>query len=184
MSKLSTATWVVHSLGLAASFGGTLFGKFALNPSVKMLNSKLDRGKVLSSAWNRYNLLNPTSLGMAAATWFVSRADISGRASNEEARSLVLAKDVLFGVAIPTGLASVIGQLILSRQAPEGATPSETGNIPAPETPDGSARLVRMNSVLGNVSIALFARIIAVTTMLSMKSGESVPWSIVSRVLP
>ena len=29
MSKLSTSAWIGHNLGLAACFGGTLFGKFA-----------------------------------------------------------------------------------------------------------------------------------------------------------
>ena len=56
MTKLSTAAWVAHSLGLGACFGGTLFGKF------------------LSSAWNRYNAVSAASLGTAAGTWFVGRA--------------------------------------------------------------------------------------------------------------
>jgi len=35
MNKPSTATWAAHNLGLAIGLGGTLFGKMALNPSVK-----------------------------------------------------------------------------------------------------------------------------------------------------
>ncbi len=184
MSKLSTAAWVAHNLGLAVGFGGTLFGKMALNPSVKAISSKPERGKVLSSAWNRYNALNAFSLGTAAATWFVGRAGISGRSIGEQARGLVLIKDVLLGAASLTGLASVIGELLLSRHAPEGATPTDTGNVPAPETPDRAARLVRMNSVLGNATLALLSGVIAVTTVLSMKAAESTRWSAVSRLLP
>lgn len=184
MSKLSTAAWVAHNLGLATGFGGTLFGKVALNPSVKAISSESERGKVLSSAWNRYNALNTLSLGIAAVTWFVGRAGISGRSIDEQARALVLIKDVLFGAASLTGLASVISALMVSRQAPEGATPTQTGNVPAPETPDGAARLVRMNSMLGNATLALLAGIIAVTTVLSMKAAESTRWSAVSRLLP
>ena len=134
MRKPSTAAWVAHNLGRAIAFGGTLFGKRALNPSVKAISSKPKGGKVLSSAWNRYNALNAFSLGTAAATWFVGRAGISGRSTDEQARSLVLIKDVFWGAASLAGLASVIGELLLSRQAPEGATPTETGNVPAPET--------------------------------------------------
>ncbi len=74
MTKLSTAAWVAHNLGLGACFGGTLFGKFALNPSVAAISSRPERGKVLSSAWNRYNAVNAASLGTAAGTWFVGRA--------------------------------------------------------------------------------------------------------------
>jgi hypothetical protein len=32
MTKLTTAAWVAHELGLASSLGGLLFGKLALNP--------------------------------------------------------------------------------------------------------------------------------------------------------
>src|SRR5215217_6955906 len=136
MNKLSTAAWAAHNLGLAIGFGGTLFGKMALNPSVKAISSESERGKSLSSAWNRYNALNAFLLGTAAATWFMGRAGISGRSLDQQARGLVLAKDVLFAAASLGGLASAIGGLIVSRQAPEGSTPTETGNVPAPETPD------------------------------------------------
>ena len=184
MNKLSTAAWAAHNLGLAIGFGGTLFGKMALNPSVKAISSESERGKILSSAWNRYNALNAFSLGRAAATWFMGRAGISGRSLDQQARGLVLVKDVLFGAASLAGLASAIGGLIVSRQAPEGATPTETSNVPAPETPDRAAWLIRMNSMLGNANLALLASIIVVTTVLSMKASESTRWSAFSRLLP
>jgi len=38
--------------------------------------------------------------------------------------------------------------------------------------------------MLGDVSLALLARIIAVTSVLSMKATESRRWSAVSRLLP
>jgi len=78
MAQLSTAAWVAHNLGLAACFGGQLFGKLALNPKLDALSSKTERGKMLNAAWNRYNVVNAVSLGTAAATWFVGRAGISG----------------------------------------------------------------------------------------------------------
>ncbi len=184
MNKLSTAAWAVHNLGLAIGLGGTLFGKMALNPNVKAISSESERGKILSSAWNRYNALNTFALGTVVATWFLGRAGISGRSIDEQARGLVLVKDVLLGAASLTGLASAVGGLIVSRQAPEGATPTETGNVPAPETPDRAARLIRMNSMLGNANLALLASIIVVTTVLSMKAAESTRWSAVSRLLP
>ena len=49
-SKLTTAAWVAHELGLAASFGGLLFGKLALNPNLDVLESKPERGKLLNKA--------------------------------------------------------------------------------------------------------------------------------------
>jgi hypothetical protein len=184
MAKLSTAAWVAHNLGLAACFGGQLFGKLALNPKLDTLSSKEERGKMLNAAWNRYNAVNAASLGVAAATWFLGRAGISGRAIDDDARKLVLAKDALFVATALTGLASIISGLRLSRQAPEGATPIQTGTEPAPETPEEVAGLLRTVNVLGDVSLGLIGSIIAVTTILSQKAGRSTRWSVVSRFLP
>lgn len=180
MAQLSTAAWVAHNLGLAACFGGQLFGKLALNPKLDALSSKTERGKMLNAAWNRYNVVNAVSLGTAAATWFVGRAGISGESIDEDARNLVLAKDALFVASILTGLASIISGLRLARQAPEGATPIQTGTEPAPETPEEAPGLLLTVNVLGNVSLGL----IAVTTILSQKAGQSARWSAVSRFLP
>jgi hypothetical protein len=184
MAKLSTAAWVAHNLGLAACFGGQLFGKLALNPKLDTLSSKEERGKMLNAAWNRYNAVNAASLGVAAATWFVGRAGISGRAIDDDARNLVLAQDALFVATALTGLASIISGVRLSRQAPEGATPIQTGTEPAPETPEEVVGLLRTVNVLGDVSLGLIGSIIAVTTILSQKAGQSTRWSAVSRFLP
>ena len=184
MTKISTAAWVAHNLGLAAWFGGTLFGKLALNPSIKAVSSKEERGKALNSAWNRYNLVNAASLGTAAGTWVAGRAMLSGDEIGEDARKLVLAKDVLLGAGAVTGLASGVGGILLSRQDPEGATPAETGDEPAPETPEPANTIQRWLAVLGNLNIVLAATVIAITTLLAMRSGESQRWSVVSRLLP
>ena len=184
MTKLSTAAWIAHELGLAASFGGQLFGKVALNPNLGVISSEAERGKMLNAAWNRYNAVNAVSMGTAAATWFVGRAGISGESIDEEARGLVLTKDALFVAAILTGLASMISGLRLSRLAPDGATPIQTGTQPSAQTPEEGASLLRTVNILGNVSLGLIGSIIAVSTILSMKAGESTRWSAVSRFLP
>ncbi len=180
MSTLSTSAWVGHNLWLAAWFGETLFGKFALNPSVKAISSKEDRGKVVNSAWYRYNVVNAASLGTAAGTWVAGRAMLSGGEIGEDARNLVLAKDILLGAGAVTGLASGVGGVLLSRQDPEGATPAETGDEPAPETPEPASTVQQWLDVLGNVNIVLAAAVIAITTVLAMRSGESGLWSAIS----
>ncbi|MDP9477618.1 MAG: hypothetical protein M3R38_18360 [Actinomycetota bacterium] len=184
MTKLSTTAWAAHNLGLSASLGGLLFGKVALNPSLDAIDSKEERGKILNAAWKRYNAVNVVSLGTAAATWFPGRLGLSGKEIDQQTRNLVLAKDVLFAAAALTGLASVIGGLQLSRQAPEGATPIESGTRPADETPEAAARLLRMVNVLGNVNLALLGAIGVITTILSMKATESRRFSTLSRFLP
>jgi len=85
-----------------------LFGKAALNPSLSAIDSEAERGKILNAAWNRYNVINVTSFATAAATWFPGRLGLSGKEIDQQTRTLVLAKDVLFAVGALTGLASVI----------------------------------------------------------------------------
>ena len=65
MRTLSTVAWVLHNLGLGACFGGLLFGKTALNPSLSALASEADRGKILNTTWNRYNAINVVSFATA-----------------------------------------------------------------------------------------------------------------------
>ena len=184
-SKLTTAAWVAHELGLAASFGGLLFGKLALNPNLEVVENKPDRDKLLNKSWNRYNAVNALSVGTAIATWLAGRAALSGNlALDEGANNLVRTKDALLATAAATGLISMISGLQLSRQAPDGATPLDSGVSPAPEMSEEAARLLRRVNVLGNVNIAVLGGVIAVSTILSMKANKSVRWSLVSRLLP
>ena len=183
-STLSTAAWVAHNLGLGASFGGLLFGKAALNPSLSVLDSEAERGKVLNIAWNRYNAINVVSFATAAATWFPGRLGLSGQEIDQQTRNLVLAKDILFGVGAVSGLASVIQGRALTGQAPDGAVPIESGTTPASETPEKAASLLRSVNQLGNLNILVTGAILGITTVLSMKATESTRFSAVSRLLP
>ena len=185
MTKLTTAAWAAHELGLAASFGGLLFGKLALNPNLEVLENKSDRGKLLNKTWNRYNAVNAAAVSTAIATWLTGRSAISGNlALDKEANNLVRTKDALLATAAATGLASIASGLQLTRQAPDGAVPIDSGVSPAPEMSDEAARLLRRVNVLGNVNIAVLGGAIAVSTILSMKANESVRWSLLSRILP
>jgi hypothetical protein len=175
---------VVHNLGLAACFGGLLFGKTAMNPNLRTIGSEADRGKLLNATWNRYNAINVASFATAAATWFPGRLGLSGREIDQQTRNLVLAKDVLFAVGALTGLASVIQGRALRGQAPEGAVPIESGTTPADETPDRAAGLLRSVNQLGNLNILVTGAILGITTVLSMKATESARFSAVSRFLP
>ncbi len=166
MDKLSTPTRVAHNLGLAACFGGTLFGKVAFIPSLSLIGSKTERGKVGGTTWNRFNALNAASFVLAAATWLPQRFGLTGERRHLRMRNLVLAKDVLMGVTGSVGLSVLVLQIVLYRQAPKGAVPLETGGVPAVEASDRASWLQRAVSVLGSVHIALFAGIVALTTML------------------
>jgi hypothetical protein len=184
MAMLSTSAWVLHDLGLAAGFGGPLFGKIALHQAVKDIHSESERGRVLNDAWSRYNVINAASLGVAAGTWLIGRAAISGRSIDKQTHALVLAKDILLCGALVTGFLNIASGRQLGRQAPGGAVPVAGGNEPSASTPPQAAKLQRFLGVMGPVNLALTAGVIGVTAVLAMKSGRSAKWSFVSRLLP
>ena len=180
MRTLSTAAWVAHNLGLGACLGGLLFGKAALNPSLSAIDSEAERGKILNTAWNRYNAINVASFATSAATWFPGRLGLSGKEIDRQTRNLVLAKDVLFAIGALTGLASVVQGRALTGQAPGGAVPIESGTTPAATTPEKAAYLLRSVNQLGNLNIMITGTILGITTVLSMKATESARFSAVS----
>ncbi len=184
MRTLSTVAWVLHNLGLGACFGGLLFGKTALNPSLSALDSEAERGKILNTTWNRYNAINVISFATAALTWFPGRLGLSGQEIDDQTRNLVLAKDVLFAVGALTGLASVAQGRALTGQAPDGAVPIASGTTPSSSTPEKAAGLLRSVNQLGNINIGVTGAILGITTILSMKATESAKFSAVSRFLP
>ncbi|AKT42089.1 hypothetical protein [Chondromyces crocatus] len=184
MGKLSTSAWVLHDLGLAAGFGGPLFGKIALGEAVKDIHSEEERGLVLHDAWKRYNRVTAISLGAAAATWFIGRTLLSGRSVSREARQLVLAKDIVLGATIAAGVASMISGEIKSREAHGGAVPVRSGTEPSERTPPIARAAQRVLSVVGPMEIALAGAAIGITSVLAMKSGRSGKWSFLSRLLP
>lgn len=184
MATLSTSAWVLHDLGLAAGFGGPLFGKLALHRAVRDITDESQRGKVLNDAWRRYNIVNIASLGVAAFTWLLGRALISGRSIDRQTRDLVRAKDILLGATIITGAASMLGGEELRRQGPGGAVPIEQGNVPSARTPYRAAKVQRFLGAMGPLNIALTAGVIGITTVLAMKAGKSQKWGVVARFLP
>jgi hypothetical protein len=163
-----TVERAAHDLALAALFGGVLVGKTVFNPSLGVLGSKTERGRLGATFWNRSNAINASAFAVAVATWLPERRRLLKRGT--EGRGLVLAKDVLMGVAGAAGLATLIVQAVLYQQAPEGAVPLETGGKPAPEAPPRAYRLQRIVSALGSVDVALFAGLICATAIVRHNS--------------
>jgi hypothetical protein len=181
---LSTVAWVVHNLGLAICFGGSVFGKVALNPNLDVIGPEADRGKILNTTWNRFNVISAASFIASAATWFPGRLGLSGKEIDDQTRNLVLAKDLLFAAGSLSGIASVLQGRALTGQAPGGAVPIASGTTPAGDTPEKAAGLLRSVNQLGNANLAITGAILGITTILSMKATESARFSAVSRLLP
>jgi hypothetical protein len=93
-------------------------------------------------------------------------------------------KDILVAGAVVSGAGALVTGTLLDRAMRAGETAIESGLEPAAETTPRVRRLQRTVNTLGIVNIALQAGVMAVTTILAMKSGKSTKWSLISRLLP
>lgn len=165
---LANSTRAAHDVGLAAWLGGSMFGKFAHNPSLKKISSHSERGSVANAAWNGYNIVNTVGLGAAAVGWGASRlTETRSRKLSDAEQKLSVAKDGLMAVALVTGAASGVQGARLAKQATDGAVPVETGTQPATETPQAAARIQRSLGVLGTLNILSGIALVAVNGVLA-----------------
>ena len=145
---------VAHDVGLAAWLGGAMFGKFAHNPSLRLITSHTQRGQVANAAWNGYNAVNALGLGSAAVAYLAARrTELSNRNLSDREQSLATGMDVLMGASVLTGIANGVLGASLARQAPDGAVPVETGTAPTAETPPRAARIQRAIGFFGTLNI-------------------------------
>jgi hypothetical protein len=186
MPKLSTAAWVAHDLGLAATIGGSLFGKTAFDPAVNQLRNAKWREKVNEDAWGRYGPITLAAHAAVAVPWIVGRVMLSGKEVSKTARSLTLAKDILVGVAVATAVASaILGRLMSKRhvRARDASVVGEANVVPDHETQE-KVLLDRILDVVSGVNLAANAGVMGVTSALAMEGSESARFAFESRTLP
>ena len=117
MAKLTSAALAAHELGLAATFGGIVFGQSGLGKAVKVLPNQNDRSRVLEQSWKTFAIPKTIGVITAGATWLIGRSIFSGRFSGRDIRRLVIAKDVALGITVLSGLgAQVVGGKLSSEQ--------------------------------------------------------------------
>ena len=165
---LQNVTRGVHDVGLAAWLGGSMFGKFALNPAVAGIADKSERGKVANLAWNGYNVVSSVGLGSAALGYLAARStELSDSNITDVERTLYRVQDGLMVAAVVTGIANGVQGGRLAKQAPDGAVPIESGTKPAPETPPAAAKIQKSLGLLGNLNIASGIALVALNGMQS-----------------
>jgi hypothetical protein len=190
MTKLSSAAWVAHDVGLAAAIGGTMFGHEALQPALDEISDRKERDQVSDTAWRRFSWINLAGHAAVAATWFFGRSLLSGRSVSSTARRLTLAKDVLVIASLATGITSIIlgrvlGARVNGKRGGTGELESGTSHQRDQGTNDqGTEKLRDVVSTLGIANLVANVGIVGVTTALSMEASKSLPFSVISRRLP
>ena len=173
---LANTSRAAHDWGLASFLGGTMYGKFAMNPAVRVIESKPDRGKVTNTAWNGYNAINAASLAAVAGGWGAARlTEARPDRLSERERGLATVKDGFVISTVLTGIASGIQGARLAKQAPDGAVPVESGVTPAEETPKAAAKIQRSLGVLGNLSILSGVGLVVTNAILAQTSHSRPP---------
>ena len=169
MAQASTPVRSLHKMGLGICLGGTLFGLIALNPTVERISDKRERGRVLNEAWARFQTIGTLAMGVTVAMW---RLGGLKRAESDLDPTLAGIKNILLGGALVTSVASAIAGMRIARQAPEGATPVESGTEPAPETPEEAARSQRLSAFLGLATVAQVAGVLGLSSALEIQAVE------------
>ena len=184
-AALSTAAWVAHDLGTAVGVGGSLFGKVALEPSMRTIEDREQRGKVVNDAWRRFGPVQIGALAVMAATWYAGRAKLSGGAVGRNgSNGLVIAKDILVGTTVASAVGAAITGNLVAKQRNDGSVPVDSEGVIAEDAPPAARRLGLVTDGLGLVSLLAGMGVVAVTAILAMQAGKSGRWSAVSRMLP
>jgi uncharacterized membrane protein len=188
MAKLSTAAWLVHDMGLAATIGGTLFGRVALQPALYKVALPEERDLVSAAAWKRFSWINVLSHVAFAVPWFVGRTVLSGNEVSMKARELTKAKDILVLASLVTGVSSVMLGRSLAKRGMQGrgAQAVKEGERFGHSERDikRTRRIKRATGFLGFLNLLATAGVGAVTTLLAMEGNQSARFAPVSRVLP
>lgn len=178
-----TTARVVHDLGLAANFGGSLFGKTALKPAARTIDAKDARTRIVSSAWMGFSPWNAIALVAVGVTWIAGRSSLTCGTVDRTTRGLVVAKDALVGATIASGLGSMITGYVVARSRREEAPALEAGLAP-PQTEKRRTRtLQRVSDGLGYVNLIGGAALIGLTAALAMRTVGSRRSRLVSKVL-
>lgn len=132
-------TKAIHNIGTAVWFGGNLMGCVGLNPAVEVLDDPEERGKMVDEGWARFQPWGAAGLGAAIITHFLMRRNPPHRPSSTFV-SVARIKDILFGVAAVSSLASMaLGEYAVHAE-PDAYTPIENANEPNADTPEDAAK--------------------------------------------
>lgn len=167
---------VAHDVGAAGLLGGSLFGRFALHPSVTAIGDPAERGKVVNAAWRRYGVVNGLSLAAVVAGWIFARGtEARPSVLSERERRLARVKDTLLAGLAASGVATAVTGVRFSRLEPGGAVPLASGDQPAPEATREEARLKRRLNWLGVITTSTELAYVAASAALASVARRP-PW--------
>jgi hypothetical protein len=124
---------ILHDVGLAAWFGGTLSNAVALNTAAAETTSAADAGAVTNAGWDRWTPVNAAAIGLHLVGSVGQLAGNSSRVANQKGvGTMAIVKTATTAAALGvTAYARVLGKKIDKH----GAVPVADGTTPTTTTP-------------------------------------------------
>jgi uncharacterized membrane protein len=178
-TALTGTALTLHNLGVAAGFGGALFGQMAFHPAMEAVDDTKERGELLHRAWRNFSPAHAAGIALVGLTWLTGRNMVSGGEIDSTTHALVIAKDVAVATYVATGLGAIAYGYLGGHKEPHALTAEKT----AAES-EHDEKALKASGQLGRVNIIAGAAIIALTAVLNIRAGRSAKWALLSRFLP
>ncbi len=167
-SNSNTLIRVLHDVGAAVWFGGSLMGAVALNGASGEVSDPRERARVAASGWARWAPVNAAAIGVhvigGIGLLVANRDRVSGQ---EGVGANTAVKTALTVAAVATtAYSGVLGARLAALDS--GVAVAESGTVPAPATPEPMAKVQQQLRVLQWVTPALTGLVVA----LGAQQGE------------
>lgn len=146
----NTVSRVLHDVGLAAWFGGTLANAVALNAAAAEATSMNDRGSVANTGWNRWTPVNAAAIGLHLTGSIGQLLGNKGRvAGHGDVAAMSATKALLTaGALAATAYARVLGRKVNERtDVPVGSGTTSHASTPQ-DVADAQAKLRALQWVI------------------------------------
>ena len=161
MSERNTVARILHDVGLAAWFGGSLMGAIGVNGAAADVDDLRQRARVANAGWSRWTPVNLLAIGAHVVGGAqIAQANKGRVASQQGVAAMTAAKTVLTVAALgATAYARVLGDKMIKA----GDVPVEGGTTPTSTTPGEVAAAQKKLSTLQWVIPALTGGILAIS---------------------
>lgn len=115
---MKTILRTIHDIGLAVWWGGSFMGTLAMNPAVEVLDDPEERAKMVDEGWALFQPWAAGGLLLAIISHLMLRRRPPQRPTSRY-KTVARVKDLLYGVAVASSVASMaLGEYVV-HQEPE-----------------------------------------------------------------
>ncbi len=166
--QVGAVTRILHDLGLAVWFGGSIFGILSLNPSVEVLDDPEERGKMVDEAWARFQPYGALGMGLVFITNIIMRRK-APRKPTDAYNTLALLKDFF---VVGSGVTSVAA-LALGEYAVDDYSPVDTATEPNEDTDEDTAKAQSGLTIATIAQLTCGIGLIVTTALLAVERDKS-----------